>query len=80
MALDDASAGDDEPGGIESEAAQCARRLADQHPLIAARGPGHVAEPLDRMHHRDATATLGRTALARYRLQPWRATRPSIPS
>ena len=60
MPLDDAPAGDDEACRVEPETAQCTGRLADQHPLIAARGPGYVAQPFDGMHHRDATATLGR--------------------
>jgi hypothetical protein len=51
MSFDDASAGDNQAGRIESETSQRAGRLADQHALIPARGPGHVAEPLDRMHH-----------------------------
>ena len=78
MPFDDAPAGHDQARRIESETTQCARGLTHEHALIAARGPGHIAEPFDRMHPRDATATLGRVTLARYRLQPWRATRPSI--
>ena len=50
MPLDDAPAGDDEARRIEAEAAQRAGGLADQHPLIATRGPGDVAKPFDRMH------------------------------
>ena len=51
MPLDDPPASDDEPGGIETETAQGTRRFADQHPLISARGPGHVAQTFDGMHH-----------------------------
>ena len=50
MPLDDAATGDDEAGRIEAQPAQRAGGLADQHPLIATRGPGHVAKPFDRMH------------------------------
>ena len=50
MPFDDPPAGNDEPRGIEAQPTQRAGRLADQYPLIATRGPGDVAEPLDRMH------------------------------
>ena len=50
MALDDPAAGRDQPGRVEAEPGQRAGRLPDHHGLVAARGPRHVAEPLDRVH------------------------------
>ena len=80
MPLDDASAGHDKAGGVEPETMESPGGFAHEHALVPTRRPGDVTEPLDRMHPRDATATLGRVVLARYRLQPWRATRDSIPN
>ena len=51
MPFDDPPAGDDEARRIEPETAQRPGGLADQHPLIAARSPGHVTQPFDGMHH-----------------------------
>lgn len=51
MSLDDPATCHDQASWIETEAAQRACRLADQHPLISARGPGHVAQTFDGMHH-----------------------------
>jgi hypothetical protein len=59
MPLDDAPAGDDKPGGIETQPAQCAGRLADQHSLITTRRPGHIAKPFDRMHRQRRYCHIG---------------------
>ena len=51
MSFDDPATGDDKTSGIEAEAAQSARCLANKHPLISARGPRHIAQTFDGMHH-----------------------------
>ena len=51
MSFDDATAGHDKARRIETQTAKRSSGLADQHPLIPARSPGHIAQPLDRMHH-----------------------------
>ena len=38
------------PAGSKPSPASAPRRLADQDRLLGTRGPGHVAEPLDRVH------------------------------
>ena len=69
------------PAGSNPRPRKRARGLAHEHALIAARRPGHIAEPLDRMHPSRRYCHIGALSCwARYRLQPWRATRPSIPS
>jgi len=84
MAFDDASTRNDQTRRIETETAQRPGGLAYEHALIPTRGPGHVTEPFDRMHHSRRYCHIGGRrhwgvfGLARYRLQPWRATRPSI--
>ena len=51
MTFDDASASNDQTRRIETETAQRPGGLAYEHALIPTRGPGHVTEPFDRMHH-----------------------------
>ena len=48
--LDDAPAGDDEPGRVEPEPAQRPGRLPHERLGVGAPGPGHVPQALDRMH------------------------------
>src|SRR6266508_571463 len=50
VAVEDPAAGGDEAGRVEPEGTERARRLPHEHRLIRARRPGHVAEPLNRMH------------------------------
>ena len=55
VALDDAAAGGDQAGRIEAQPGQRAGRLPHHQGRVGARGPGHVPQPLDRVHLADPT-------------------------
>ena len=50
MALDDPPTGGDQPARLQPQAAQRRGGLAHQHPLVGTRRPGHISQPLDRVH------------------------------
>ena len=50
MAVDDAAAGGDQPGRVIAKAARAWAVSRTSSRLVGAGGPGHVAEPLDRVH------------------------------
>ena len=75
MAFDDPSAGHDETGGIEPQAAEGTCRLPHERLGIGATGPGHVSEALDGVHLGEGTHRCwGPIGGDCYRPGPWRRT------